>query len=238
MMTIKALTLDLDDTLWPVWPAIRRAEATLIEWLRAHAPATAAAHTPETMRAIREEVMATASRAERADMGELRRRSIALALTRAGDDPALADPAYAAFDTGRQEVEFYADSLPALERLAARFPIAALTNGTAAIERVGIAHHFRFALSARSLGVAKPDPRFFHEACGRLGLAPDEVLHIGDDPHLDVAGARRAGLRAAWINRTSAAWPDALDEVADRAHHEFAALDTLADWLLEAASAR
>ena len=30
---IKAITLDLDDTLWPIWPAIERAEAALSEWL-------------------------------------------------------------------------------------------------------------------------------------------------------------------------------------------------------------
>mgnify|MGYP003353772201 CR=1 FL=1 len=33
----RALTLDLDDTLWPVWPAIERAEAVLHDWLKAHA---------------------------------------------------------------------------------------------------------------------------------------------------------------------------------------------------------
>ena len=31
--TIKAVTLDLDDTLWPVWPAIERAEKALENWL-------------------------------------------------------------------------------------------------------------------------------------------------------------------------------------------------------------
>jgi len=41
----------------------------------------------------------------------------------------------------------------------------------------------------------------FHEACRLAGAAPEEVLHIGDDPHLDVLGARRAGLQAAWIRR-------------------------------------
>jgi putative hydrolase of the HAD superfamily len=39
---IKAITLDLDDTLWPVWPTIGRAEAVLTAWLTAHAPSTAA----------------------------------------------------------------------------------------------------------------------------------------------------------------------------------------------------
>ena len=56
-MTLQALTLDLDDTLWPVWPCIRRAEALLRDWLVQQAPATAAAHDPAAMRAIREAVL-------------------------------------------------------------------------------------------------------------------------------------------------------------------------------------
>ena len=39
---IRAITIDLDDTLWPVWPTIARAEAALAGWLATHAPATAA----------------------------------------------------------------------------------------------------------------------------------------------------------------------------------------------------
>ncbi|MDB5930798.1 MAG: HAD-superfamily hydrolase subfamily variant 3, partial [Polaromonas sp.] len=35
---VKAVTLDLDDTLWPIWPTIERAEKALNGWLAAHAP--------------------------------------------------------------------------------------------------------------------------------------------------------------------------------------------------------
>ena len=39
---IRAITLDLDDTLWPIWPTIERAERVLQDWLEANAPATGA----------------------------------------------------------------------------------------------------------------------------------------------------------------------------------------------------
>ena len=55
-MTLRALTLDLDDTLWPVWPAIRRAESALQAWLLARAPATMALHDAAALRLIREAV--------------------------------------------------------------------------------------------------------------------------------------------------------------------------------------
>eukprot|EP01036_Dinobryon_divergens_P044714 gene44713-59679_t len=38
---IRAITLDLDDTLWPIWPTIGRAELALSAWLQQHAPTTA-----------------------------------------------------------------------------------------------------------------------------------------------------------------------------------------------------
>ena len=44
----------------------------------------------------------------------------------------------------------------------------------------------------------------FHAACAGLDLPPQEVLHIGDDPALDVLGASAAGMRSAWLNRTGA----------------------------------
>ena len=38
---IKAITLDLDDTLWPIWPVIERAETALSDWLTSRAPRAA-----------------------------------------------------------------------------------------------------------------------------------------------------------------------------------------------------
>ncbi len=40
----------------------------------------------------------------------------------------------------------------------------------------------------------------YHLAAERLGIAPQHILHVGDDLTTDVAGALRAGLQACWIN--------------------------------------
>ena len=82
--------------------------------------------------------------------------------------------------------------------------------GPGVVAAVGIDAHFAFNLSACQHGVPKPDPGIFHAACARLGLAPHEVLHVGDHPHIDVAGAAAAGLRTCWIDRGDHAWPDGL----------------------------
>lgn len=203
-MSLLALTLDLDDTLWPVWPAIERAEAVLMDWLRAHAPATAAAHDTRSLRALRNEV-------ERRqpdwtyDLSRIRRESIRLALQRQGDDPALADTAFEVFFAARQQVDLFADVLPALDRLAARWPIVALSNGNADVQRIGLGRYFRASVSAREFGIGKPEARIFHAACARVAAEPSRVLHIGDDAALDVDGALDAGLRAAWLQRAGLA---------------------------------
>lgn len=51
------------------------------------------------------------------------------------------------------------------------------------------------------MGVEKPDSRIFHEAARQLGVKPECVVHIGDSPEEDVAGAVAAGFGAILIDR-------------------------------------
>ena len=203
---IRAISIDLDDTLWPVWPAISRAEQVLLDWLHVHAPATAAAlRDVAAVRAIR--VQVERDRPDLAhDLSGLRRESIRRALQRPGAEDSLAEPAFDVFFAERQRVDLYEDALPALQFLAARWPVVALSNGNASVHVVGIGAHFHAALSATKAGMAKPDARFFHAAAAAAGVAPHEVLHIGDDARLDARGAMDAGMHAVWLNRTGVAW--------------------------------
>ena len=52
-------------------------------------------------------------------------------------------------------------------------------------------------ICAEDLGALKPHPAAFEEAVRRLGVSPDEILHVGDRLDADVAGAHAAGMRAA-----------------------------------------
>ncbi len=204
---IKAVSLDLDDTLWPIWPTIERAEKVLHAWLVQHAPMAAALFSnPAALREIRNH-MATSRPDLKNDLSSVRRESIRLALYRAGDDPLLADEAFEVFFAERQRVTLYDDALPALEFLSSRFPLVSLSNGNADLERVGIGRFFTAAISAREFGVGKPDSRIFHAAAGAVELTPHSILHVGDDATLDGLGALNAGMQAAWLNRTDHAWP-------------------------------
>jgi len=221
---IKAITIDLDDTLWPIWPVIERSEKALHRWLVDHAPMTAALFSnPLALREIRE-AMTTLRPDLKNDMSALRRESIRLALTRAEEDPRLAEAAFEVFFAERQNVALFADARPALEFLAARFPLVALSNGNADVQRIGIGHFFRASISAREFGVGKPDPRIFLAACGAVDVQPEDVLHVGDDVTLDALGALNAGMQAAWLNRSDQLWPHEQEP-----HVTLASLDELRD---------
>jgi len=203
---IKAISLDLDDTLWPIWPVIARAEQALQDWLRPQAPRTAdlLADTEQRL-ALRREVQV--SRPEIGhDLRTLRQELIRRALQRHGEDTALVAPAYEVFITERMRVELYEDARPALAWLAARFPVVAVSNGNADLQRIGLGEYFHAGLSAQAFGVGKPDARIFHAAAVAAGVQPQEVLHVGDDAALDMLGALNAGLQTAWLNRAGHDW--------------------------------
>lgn len=197
---LRAITLDLDDTLWPIAPVIARAEQVLHDWLAVHAPAVALRYDIEALRALRDQVARQRPDWSH-DFTRVRLHSIRLALESCDADPALAEAAFDAFFAARNQLELYEEVKQALADLASRYPLLALTNGNADLRLAGVAGHFVGTVSAREFGVGKPDPRIFAEACRQLGLAPRQVLHVGDDLELDVLGAQRAGLHAAWLRR-------------------------------------
>ena len=97
---IRAITLDLDDTLWPVLPVLAQAERELVEWLAPRAPLTAQALAEgRSVLALKSQYPEHAH-----DMSWLRRRLLHDLLTERHEDPALADPAFAVFLEARQRV--------------------------------------------------------------------------------------------------------------------------------------
>ena len=229
MLHIRAISLDLDDTLWPIEPVIVRAEQRLDDWMRRHCPVAAEQYPIHAMRALRERISAEHPHLSH-DFTAQRMLSLRAALTPHGYGDAHVDAAFAEYYAARNDVECYTDVIPALERLSKRFPLVSISNGNADLERIGLARFFKFSISSRAAGVAKPAAEIFHIACKQLGMSPEDVMHVGDDPQLDVAGARVAGMRSVWINRTQARWPQLPPaDISVRNLHELAdAFDALA----------
>jgi len=218
----KLITFDLDDTLWDIEAVVAQAERGLHAWFAAHHPAVAARYSPADLRRLRDEAPLRHPELGE-DMTALRKSSLTRALESVGYDGAHAAAAFAEFWRQRHDIEFFPDAIPALDALRRRFRLGAITNGNADIALVGLDERFDFSLVAAEFGAFKPDPSIFLEACRRAGVAPHQALHVGDDPLLDVVGAKRAGMAAAWINRKGQAWTHA-EHAPDLEHRDLAGL--------------
>lgn len=196
----RAIFLDLDDTLWPLEPAMRAAESAVAAWLTAHAPAAARLLDSPGRAQLRAEVIADHPQSSH-DLSFLREEVIRRAMIAAGNDPALAPHAFRVFIEARQAVTPYPDVEEVLRDWSTQYRLVALSNGNADVGRTALARYFSAAVNPSHAGAAKPDPRIFQHACRLAGVEPAEALHIGDDPQLDLIAARQAGLQGAWLLR-------------------------------------
>lgn len=87
-------------------------------------------------------------------------------------------------------------SLAALRARGFRLVVLSNANGTLhrAFDRLGLASAFDVIFDSHDEGVEKPDPRFFRIALERSGADAATTIHVGDLYHVDVAGARAAGI--------------------------------------------
>jgi FMN hydrolase / 5-amino-6-(5-phospho-D-ribitylamino)uracil phosphatase len=200
------LSFDLDDTLWAVEPVMLAAEAAMLAWLRQQHPLLMRGQDRESLRALRARI-AQQFPEHSHDMTFLRHRALAEMFAAAGHPEAHADEAFEVFYAARNRVKLYDEVEGSLKRLSARYRLFAVSNGNADLQRCGIAHWFEGHITAISAGAAKPDIRIFTRLLEQAGVEARQVLHIGDDPHLDVMGAVQAGMQAAWLNRGAKSWP-------------------------------
>jgi|SRR5918993_2937042 HAD superfamily hydrolase (TIGR01509 family) len=89
-------------------------------------------------------------------------------------------------------------TIAALRALGLTLAIVSNANGIVhrVVERVGLHDAFAVIGDSQVEGVEKPDPRFFEIMLARTNSQAATTLHVGDLYHVDVVGARRAGLRA------------------------------------------
>ena len=206
---MRAIAFDLDNTLWDVEPVLARAEARLHGWLHENCPRIAQRLSTEDMRRAREE-LARREPHHAHDLSYLRITALAAHAREHGYHERIASDAFEVFLAARNQLQPFADVAPALARLRQRYRLATLSNGNADLARIGLDEAFTVSLNARQIGAAKPHRSCFERLARELGLAPPAILHVGDDPRLDVEAARAAGFVSAWMNRRARAWPQEL----------------------------
>jgi putative hydrolase of the HAD superfamily len=87
-----------------------------------------------------------------------------------------------------------------LRKIAARYPIAVISNADGRIEEVlrrcGIADCFRAITDSGLVGYEKPHPEIFRQALKAIAAVPEESLYVGDVYSVDYVGATGAGMQA------------------------------------------
>ncbi|MEU5977270.1 HAD family hydrolase [Streptomyces sp. NPDC047315] len=99
----------------------------------------------------------------------------------------------------------FPDTVPVLDALAG-YRHAVLSNSALSVQdhklrTLGVRDRFEAVVCAADLGIAKPAAEAFHTACAAVGLPPQEVLYVGDEPDIDARGAGEAGLTGVWLDR-------------------------------------
>src|SRR5437867_5769470 len=94
---------------------------------------------------------------------------------------------------------------PALAAMRAgglRLTVVSNANGTlsAHMARLGLDTMVDCVLDSCDEKVEKPDPRLFRIALDRSRARPETTIHVGDLYHVDVVGARSAGLRGVLLD--------------------------------------
>ncbi len=115
-----------------------------------------------------------------------------------------------AYFAGAEAWETFADVQPTLAALQAagiRLGIVSNFDGrlVTVCEGLHIASYFQAIVMSGRAGYAKPDPRIFAAALGRLGVTAGDTVHVGDNEVEDAQGARAAGIRAVLIQRDAVA---------------------------------
>jgi 2-haloacid dehalogenase len=100
----------------------------------------------------------------------------------------------------------FADSAEALAALQRRFKLAIVSNvddDLFAASRRHLGVHFDWIVTAQQARSYKPSLNNFRVALERIGLPPDQVLHVAQSLFHDHVPARQLGLDTVWVNRRS-----------------------------------
>ncbi|MDR0585859.1 MAG: HAD family hydrolase [Treponema sp.] len=94
-----------------------------------------------------------------------------------------------------------AETLSSLKTLGFRLGLLSDFPPRRKLELLGLDGFFDAVFSTEELGVLKPDPAPFVKLASAMGLPPEDILYVGNNPHYDIIGAKKAGMRAALLRR-------------------------------------
>jgi len=204
-MGIRAVCFDLDGTLYDFQKVMRHSLRIVLAELIRRIPESRELLTIDKMIQIRDSV-AQELKGKVINLEEVRLESFKRTLNYCGvNDEKFAAQLNELYLKHRfEDMSLFDDALPTLEGLRRGYTLGILSNGNSYPEKLGLEEHFQFIILAQEVGMEKPDPGIFHLAVEKAGCLSDEFLYVGDSQGDDVLGAKRAGVKIAWFNRTNA----------------------------------
>lgn len=201
LTTIKAITFDLDDTLYDNTQCIADAEVAMITFMQQflglqHITAMQFKQIKQQLLQEQPEIYHDVITWRSAAI----KRLLNIKHIPASQVERITEQTMHNFIIWRHKITVPAPSIQLLDYLAKKYPLAVITNGNVEVDKINIQHYFQFSLRGGPDGRAKPFPEMFHIAAKRLHIAPQHILHIGDNLITDVAGAVDCGMQACWIN--------------------------------------
>ncbi len=200
--TIRALSFDLDDTLYDNHPVMKRLESEMVKWLHQHHPVSAN-YTLQQWQTIKQDILIKWPQLKH-DVTLWRQTQISEGLKLLGYSAVKAEQA--ATESMKQvfklrnQVNVPQQSHDTLQTLSKQFPLVAITNGNVDVNQIGLGKYFDLILKAGPDGRSKPGKDMFVSAANYLSLPYQQILHVGDHLTTDVSGAKRCGFSACWIN--------------------------------------
>ncbi|MFB0975311.1 MAG: HAD-IA family hydrolase [Tolumonas sp.] len=208
LQDIRAISFDLDDTLYDNRPVIENAEQWMVEHMRDQYLASAMYDRAWWLQLKHELQKADPSLHD--DVSRCRLMMLEVGLQRGGmpanEARQEAQRVFAQFLEIRSRVSVPEASLEVLKKLSRHFPLVVITNGNVLLERIGLDGQFKHVLKAGNGRRMKPAPDMFRMMAAQLKLSPSQILHVGDDVTTDVIGAIRNGYQAAWVNAQGQDW--------------------------------
>ncbi|MDG6895892.1 5-amino-6-(5-phospho-D-ribitylamino)uracil phosphatase YigB [Volucribacter amazonae] len=196
----KLISFDLDDTLYDNRPVIIQAEQAFVDYL---AQRSGIAQVNLSYWQYWKQQIAQQNPLLCENVVQWRReilRQLLLAHQRSAVDieKIIAD-CLQEFVQWRHQIQLPKQSIEVLNQLAQKYPLVALTNGNVEPSKIGL-NQFDLVLRGGEHGRAKPHQDLFQQACDNFHIAPQQLLHIGDNLLTDIQGAIQAGCQAVWLN--------------------------------------
>lgn len=198
---IRAISFDLDDTLYDNMPYIHEAQRALNEFILKHYP-IASVISQDKWQEIRSSTLQEQPELFN-DLGLLRTTVISKGFVLAGMPHHLIPNAVAKcfdfFYFKRSDFQVDESVRKVLKKLSQRVPIAAITNGNVDCKAIGIEKYFSCIIQASPSHPMKPNSAMFDYVSQTLKIPSKNILHVGDDLDKDVKGASDAGYQTAWL---------------------------------------